>query len=31
MKYAVDRGDPYLDSETGVLLNIIGIKERGTL
>ena len=31
MKYAGDRGDPYLDSETGVLRNLLGIKEQGGL
>lgn len=31
MKYAGDRGDPYLDSETGVLRNLLGIRDQGWL
>ncbi|AAF84466.1 cell filamentation protein Fic [Xylella fastidiosa] len=31
MKYAGDRGDPYLDSETGVLRNLLGISDQGWL
>lgn len=31
MKYAGDRGDPYLDKDTGVLRNLLGIKNQATL
>lgn len=31
MKYAGDRGDPYLDKETGVLRNLLGIKDQAGL
>lgn len=31
MKYAGDRGDPYLDKDTGVLRNLLGIKDQAEL
>jgi fido (protein-threonine AMPylation protein) len=31
MKYAGDRGDPYLDKDTGVLRNLLGIKNQAAL
>jgi cell filamentation protein len=31
MKYAGDRGDPYLDKDTGVLRNLLGIKDQAAL
>lgn len=31
MKYAGDRGDPYLDNESGVLRNHLGITEQAAL
>lgn len=31
MKYAGERGDPYLDKETGVLRNLLGIKDQAEL
>jgi cell filamentation protein len=31
MKYAGDRGDPYLDKDTGVLRNLLGIGSQATL
>ncbi len=31
MKYAGDRGDPYLDKDTGVLRNLLGIKHQAAL
>jgi len=31
MKYAGDQGDPYLDNDTGVLRNLLGIKNQAAL
>ena len=31
MKYAGDRGDPYLDKDTGVLRNLLGIQDQAGL
>jgi len=31
MKYAGDRGDPYLDKDTGVLRNLLGLKSQAAL
>ena len=31
MKYAGDRGDPYLDKDTGVLRNFLGLKSQAAL
>jgi cell filamentation protein len=31
MKYAGDRGDPYLDKDTGVLRNLLGLKNQAAL
>lgn len=31
MKYAGDRGDPYLDKETGVLRNLLGLRNQADL
>ena len=31
MKYAGDRGDPYLDGNTGVLRNLLGITTQAAL
>ena len=31
MKYAGDRGDPYVDKDTGVLRNLLGIKHKDEL
>lgn len=31
MKYAGDRGDPYLDKDSGVLRNLLGIKDQAAL
>jgi hypothetical protein len=31
MKYAGDQGDPYLDKNSGVLRNLLGIADQATL
>ena len=31
MKYAGERGDPYLDNDTGILRNLLGLKNQTAL